>query len=156
MRFSGIWLCLSVLILLAGYSAVAISCDSSLRILFPHLFTHCNNPSTCGYGPWGRWFYTGMLKNDSKCDSGKMRQQNRTRTASTPACESQLQPEKQERYKCMSCADGPWGRWVYTGILKSASRCASDQVRQYRRSKVAPSSACQNAILPSEEKYECK
>ena len=99
-----IWFCLALLFLSTEYGDAAVSCESSLRIILPRLFTHCNDPPPCAYGPWSRWFYTGVLKSDSRCDSNKVRQHNRTRTApasATPACKRQLRPEKQTKYECM-------------------------------------------------------
>ena len=156
MTFSAIWLCLSVLILSAGYSAVAVSCDSSLRNHFPYLFTHCNNSAPCGYGPWGRWSYTRVFKNDSNCITGKIWRQTRTRTASSPACESQLQPENEERYKCKTCIYGPWGNWFYTGVLKNDSSCDSGKMRQQNRTRAASITVCENQLpAESQVEYEC-
>ena len=100
MTFLVTWLCLALLMLSTEYGDAAVSCDSRLRFHLPHLFSHCNESSPCAYGPWSEWSYTGVLKNDSRCNSGKVRQHKRARTASTPACESHLLPESEAEYEC--------------------------------------------------------
>ena len=154
-----IWICALLFILSVEYSDATdkAGCDSILRNLFPHLFTHCPDPLPCAYGPWGRWSYTGVVKNDASCNSKQSQQYNRTRIASNITCANQLQPESGIKYECIPCTYGPWGRWFYTGVLKTDSRCESGKVRQYNRTRTASTDSCKSHLQPqSQEKYECK
>ena len=40
-----------------------LSCSSTLRSQFPHLFTHCKDE--CIYGPWSSWTYETYKYNDN-------------------------------------------------------------------------------------------
>ena len=72
-------------------------CDSFLRILFPHLFKHCDG--TCTYTEWSQWqrvpnSVVNVAK--SNCSTGEAYSERRTRTAPESGCD----PESETRQVC--------------------------------------------------------
>ncbi len=57
-----------------------LPCDSLLRLIFPHLFTHC---SDCSYTEWSDWEKVQYNVPTSQCPSGKAFIEQRTRAISS-------------------------------------------------------------------------
>ena len=93
-------LCLSLLIAAVQFSTVdsALPCDSPLRRLLPHRFTHC--PS-CSYGQWSRWTIavSATLPVDHTCDSGRAKKYERSKTA-IPGSTCTSDTVKEYKYEC--------------------------------------------------------
>ena len=68
---------LKLIILLATISVTlaALPCDSNLRIVLPHLFTHCGH---CNYSPWSSWKTVAQV-NSQNCVSQKAITERRVR-----------------------------------------------------------------------------
>ena len=83
---------------MAGGAASLRSCDSQLRIILPHLFTHCK--VQCKYSNWSSWEHVpnSVATDDTgNCDkSGQSFEERRTRYA--PGC----QTEEETRRVCES------------------------------------------------------
>ena len=79
------------------------SCDSFLRILFPHLdrFRHCD--STCTYSEWSQWQRvpnSNVNVAKSRCNSGQAYSERRSQSASERGCNPKLETQKVCKYLC--------------------------------------------------------
>lgn len=68
------------LLLMTSGAAAQLPCNSQLRILLPHLFTHCE----CKYSDWSDWEHVpNSVATDAtgNCSSGESYEEKRTRSA---------------------------------------------------------------------------
>jgi hypothetical protein len=81
-----------ILILLPTPARLQLSCSHSLRIVVPHLFTHCGNGSTsvCTWGSWSRVPNSVVPVPVGQCPSRKAYFEERSRTAMGSGCPGPL------------------------------------------------------------------
>ena len=87
---------LALLLMACGATARQRSCNSRLRILYPHLFTHCE----CIYSDWSSWELVPdsfVPDTTGKCDSRRVYAEKRTRSAHGHQCR-----EEETRTMCKS------------------------------------------------------
>ena len=79
---------------LSGGLAVQLPCNSQLRTILPHLFTHCGS---CNYSPWGSWKVVNRAAS-TQCPSKRAFTQTRTRYDYNKVCENKTETRHTCKY----------------------------------------------------------
>ena len=86
------FVCLALL-LMAGGATTLRSCASRLRLIRPHLFTHCE----CEYSNWSTWKQVpNSVASDAtgRCSSGESYEERRTKFAIGHGCQEQVETRR--------------------------------------------------------------